>query len=443
MGKLLRNIPMIVTVLKLFVIVTASFAGPWPGQLPGTEIGNGLPAGYEPSGAAWHTGLNKLFTVWDNGTVSMMDYDGTNITNWSVFGDLEGVCIADPTTDFVYVGLERPDDGIKELNITSGQVTRFFDLTPWMQSQEPNYGLEALTFVPDTSHPEGGLFYAGMQENGTIYIFELPIKSSSTDSTVTFIDSVSVGFLGISGLDYDADSDLLYGLSAYLDTMRVMGKDGSLIAEYYLPGDSQEGVALWEGSGPGDKQVFIAEDNGEVWRYDFNSVLDMTVAGNGMVALEPDPPSYYGTNDTLTAIPDSGYQFVEWSGDLTGSDNPAVLLMDYDKNVTATFTLVGIAETSAHAASGFMSISPNPFKQALGIRLSPLATDRISLKIYDISGRCVKTLFSDQSPKAEAQSLTWDGTDQTGHKLASGVYFVTLETEKDMLFDNVVLLNEE
>lgn len=157
MGKLLRNIPMIVTVLKLFVIVTASFAGPWPGQLPGTEIGNGLPAGYEPSGAAWHTGLNKLFTVWDNGTVSMMDYDGTNITNWSVFGDLEGVCIADPTTDFVYVGLERPDDGIKELNITSGQVTRFFDLTPWMQSQEPNYGLEALTFVPDTSHPEVGL----------------------------------------------------------------------------------------------------------------------------------------------------------------------------------------------------------------------------------------------------------------------------------------------
>lgn len=441
MSEILQNVLTIVIVLKFSVIVSISFAGPWPGQLPGTEIGSGLPAGYEPSGAVWHTRLNKLFVVWDNGMVSMMDYDGTNITNWSVFGDLEGLCIPDPTTDFVYVGLERPDDGIKELNINTGQVTRFFDLTPWMQSVDPNLGLEALTFVADTTHPEGGLFYAGLQENGTIYIFELPIKSSSTDSTVTFVDSMSTGFLGISGLDYDVDSDLLYGLSAYLDSMRVMKKDGTIITEYYLPGDSQEGLALWEGPGLGEKQVFIAEDNGEVWRYDFNSVLDITIVGNGSVTLEPDPSRYYGTNDTLSAIPDPGYQFVEWSGDLTGSDNPAVLLMDYDKNVTASFTPVGINETIDHVASVFMSISPNPFKQALGIRLSSLATDRMSLNIHDISGRCVKTLFSSQSPTAKAQSLTWDGTDHMGHKLASGVYLIALETEKNVIIDKVILIN--
>ena len=43
-----------------------------------------------------------------------------------------------------------------------------------------NLGLEALTFVPDDSHQEGGVFYAGLQSTGEIFRFVLSIKSSST-----------------------------------------------------------------------------------------------------------------------------------------------------------------------------------------------------------------------------------------------------------------------
>jgi hypothetical protein len=39
----------------------------------------------------------------------------------------------------------------------------------------------------------------------------------------------------------------------------------------------------------------------------------------------------------LTAVPDSFAEFSGWSGDLSGSDNPATITMDSDKNVTATF----------------------------------------------------------------------------------------------------------
>jgi hypothetical protein len=321
-----------------------TFAGPWPGTLPGVEIGSGLPAGYEPSGAVWHTQLYKLFTVWDNGMVSMMDYDGANITNWSVNGDLEGICVSDPNSDFIYVGLERPDDGIAEFNIATGQMTRFFNLTPWMQSADPNLGLEALTFVPDTTSLEGGYFYAGLQETGTIYIFELPIVSSSTDTTVTFIDSIHNGLPGISGLDYNTESGLLYAMWRFLHQLRVMSLDGTILVGWDLPGDSQEGVALWAGLTPGQAQIFIAEDNGEVWRYEFNSTCNITIIGAGSVNLAPDPPSYYGTTETLTAIPDTGHQFQQWTGDLTGSENPALLLMNNDKNVTAIFEYVGIEE---------------------------------------------------------------------------------------------------
>ena len=40
---------------------------------------------------------------------------------------------------------------------------------------------------------------------------------------------------------------------------------------------------------------------------------------------------------TLTATPASGFEFSGWSGDLSGELNPAVVIMDADKNVTATF----------------------------------------------------------------------------------------------------------
>jgi len=84
--------------VALPAVSAALAADPWPGPLPGTEVGLGLPAGYEPSGGAWHRRLNKFLTVSDGGIVSMMNPDGTGITNWSVPGDLEGIAVADPAT---------------------------------------------------------------------------------------------------------------------------------------------------------------------------------------------------------------------------------------------------------------------------------------------------------------------------------------------------------
>ncbi|WP_438449252.1 InlB B-repeat-containing protein [Gorillibacterium sp. sgz5001074] len=44
-----------------------------------------------------------------------------------------------------------------------------------------------------------------------------------------------------------------------------------------------------------------------------------------------------GTSVTLSAVPEPGYVFQGWSGDLSGSANPAALIMDTPKQITATF----------------------------------------------------------------------------------------------------------
>ena len=43
----------------------------------------------------------------------------------------------------------------------------------------------------------------------------------------------------------------------------------------------------------------------------------------------------------ITAVPESGYVFTEWSGDLGGTLNPAEILINGDMTVTATFVEAG------------------------------------------------------------------------------------------------------
>ncbi|GAF79826.1 unnamed protein product, partial [marine sediment metagenome] len=148
-----------------------------PEVLPGTSVVN-LPVGYETSGLTWHQGLEKIFSVSDEGVVSMMNRDGTELVHWNIGGDFEAITVADHTSNFVYIGVENPDSVI-EFDVSSGQITRTFSLTDWMTGPS-NLGLEALTFVPDATHPEGGVFYAGLQSTGEVFRFGLSIKSSST-----------------------------------------------------------------------------------------------------------------------------------------------------------------------------------------------------------------------------------------------------------------------
>jgi poly(3-hydroxybutyrate) depolymerase/uncharacterized protein YjiK len=223
-------------------------------MLPGTAIGN-LPYQYETSGLTWHDGLQKLFAVSDEGIVSMMNADGSDIVNWNVPGDLEALTVADHTSDLIYIGVENPDS-ILEFDVSTGQVTRTFDLTDWMTGAD-NRGLEALAFVPDATHPEGGLFYAGLQSDGRIYQFALPIVSSSSSTAVTFVQSMAIegGSTDLAGLAYDSSSGLLLAMFDSMDQLNVIDRDGQLRSRWTVPGVGQESLVLVDG------QFYVGDDS--------------------------------------------------------------------------------------------------------------------------------------------------------------------------------------
>jgi len=85
--------------------------------------------------------------------------------------------------------------------------------------------------------------------------------------------------------------------------------------------------------------------------------LDIAVRGLGAVAEKPEGESHaFGTLVGLTAEPAPGWHFVGWSGDLSGSVNPAGLTMDGSKTVTAAFEIDTFMISSSASGSG--SINP-------------------------------------------------------------------------------------
>ncbi|MFO7534860.1 MAG: LamG-like jellyroll fold domain-containing protein [Kiritimatiellia bacterium] len=71
---------------------------------------------------------------------------------------------------------------------------------------------------------------------------------------------------------------------------------------------------------------------------------DYTLTGTslyGTIIPNPDTPYYdNGTEVALTAVPNPSYFFTEWTGGLADTNNPAAILMDSDKSVTASYAPV-------------------------------------------------------------------------------------------------------
>ncbi len=106
--------------------------------------------------------------------------------------------------------------------------------------------------------------------------------------------------------------------------------------------------------------------------------LSTGVTGLGGITVSPSGGTYdAGTQVTLTANPSTGWQFDSWSGDLSGSSNPAVIVMNSDKSVTAIFTR-GSSQTA--------TISLNRDELFFGATPTGTATDSQLLTIANTGG---------------------------------------------------------
>ncbi|TVR75076.1 MAG: T9SS C-terminal target domain-containing protein [Marinilabiliales bacterium] len=80
-------------------------------------------------------------------------------------------------------------------------------------------------------------------------------------------------------------------------------------------------------------------------------------AENGNVLVDPETDLFMGGETyTLTAVPDEGYVFTGWSGDITGTENPVDLFIFSDMDITANFA--ALYALSVTAENGSVTVDP-------------------------------------------------------------------------------------
>ena len=156
----------------------------------------------------------------------------------------------------------------------------------------------------------------------------------------------------------------------------------------------------------------------------FNIVLCLSLIAGSSVAQAPfsciliDPEGAerpwgkcFGdlNNEWLTDLVIGGYT----SGGLVYYENPG-----WQKNV--------ISDEPASLRFALQGSSTNPVIGPTRIRFQVPSTSPVTLRLYDVTGRNVLTL-ADETFTAGSHQIDWDGSGESGHRVASGVYYVRMQ----------------
>ncbi len=118
---------------------------------------------------------------------------------------------------------------------------------------------------------------------------------------------------------------------------------------------------------------------------------------------------------------------VEWpSGQVDISEN-----VGSDQFLTATegqvITSVGESKIKIPATFALRQNYPNPFNPSTQIVYSLPASTVAQLAIFNVTGQKIRTLVANQSHAAGEFVVAWNGQDDLGNQVSSGVYFYRLQ----------------
>jgi hypothetical protein len=114
----------------------------------------------------------------------------------------------------------------------------------------------------------------------------------------------------------------------------------------------------------------------------------------------------------------------------------------FDNIIVKTLAPLGIVKQVSSLNVADFSLEqnyPNPFNPSTQINYQVARPGYVSLKIFDQTGREVKTLVSNEQSVGR-YSVQWDGRDAAGKTVSSGIYFYTLQSDKVNISKKMLLL---
>ncbi|KQC14126.1 MAG: hypothetical protein APR63_06025, partial [Desulfuromonas sp. SDB] len=340
---------------------------------------------------------------------------------------------------FILIGSTQSTTDRDQNDIFAMYVSENFDTVYWdtaYVSTEDRVGMEV---VEDNLSKAKGFILIGSTQ-------------STTEDTVSFLYSMKFDELGTmlweqTYFQGEGNSIIDIDSSAIIVTGYKMNDDKDL---FIMGIDRNTGNQLWllcpdlVGDQVGYDLAFLPPDTVIICGYSENSaysphnfknalIMKFDTLGNyvGMVEYFDDG-NQVACNIDVTWL-DSCYV---WSGytDYDGQQPKDALFV---KSYTGYAYTVGIEETLDPISNSDPVIEFSPqittvFSNSAEISFSVFAPGHVSLKIYDLSGRLVKT-FTDQLLFSGYYSFVWNGVNSSGESICSGVYFCRLTFENQSL----------
>lgn len=242
-----------------------------------------------------------------------------------------------------------------KLNISSTSIKIHFDISAKgkvLPAILNNYievaegSSQTFQFIPDTGYSIAKVYVDSILDTIAIKNGEISINNIQKPHFVKIEFSINKYILNIKALNGTVDVMPIKDIYEY-------GTQISLTAQpkngYYFTGWTGDKIDTSKQLNfKITRDMNISANFAEIGRYVIN-----TTNKNGKILRNPDSTSYLlGSLVTLTAMPDTGYRFVNWTGDTTSQSSQMKITVDRNRNVEAKFEKIKYTVTTISSIGG-------------------------------------------------------------------------------------------
>ena len=355
-------------------------------------------------------------------------------------------------------------DGMMELQMSSWNNLNFTNAT----ATGPN------TYVAPTASDTAVWYHARSQDDVSLFGCSVVDMDMNGDDEV-YCPSLETGSLAL--INYEAGENVLeiteenvifpvveaasaLGLTVGDIDMdgipELIGSGPSYTREQYLAGNPPNWVRIVDYNGVGDvedpasysvRSIPFPDDMvmqfdtvnrdsaGVMTTYHENGPAGPEFAGKLAFLGDPDGDgqmevamSFQGVDDSLSVYKEvfnpADSTYTRTLESRTGHPNRAFMRIMSGDGISTNITYERIIVPSDYILGGNY---PNPFNPTTNFDFTLPIDKRVSVRIYDVSGRLVRTLINGEYFAQGTHTVSWNGRNDAGAPVASGAYFYTLE----------------
>lgn len=305
------------------------------------------------------------------------------------------------------------DDGIGQ----KAEEDRWVAALEWLEFKGADIVSSSISFFDDFQNDADN--YTLSDLNGQTALTTLATNIAFEKGVLVFNSAGNMGTRGSGYLATPSDGKKMIAVGA------VYGD--SLVTNFSSRGPTNDGRIKPDIAALGYNVKVVGNDTSHYDNLSGTSLSTPLVAGLAALALEANPK--WSAKQLYDAIRKTASQTSKPNNSIGNGIPDALKAINYDPS--------GSMNPFVKNVTGY----PNPSSGPITISFQSLATASFSIKIYNLLGQFVATIAQDeQAHQNQVISRIWNGKNERGHEVSSGVYFFRISLGGRSTNDKIVIV---